>query len=137
MSSCTLVGYYAVCGGNSLPTFRDIVQSSRVEKSKKESSWISWSMKMWPIGCPETSVITTVRCVIFRRAKNSELHRFFTCYSKYPCLFVMCILFIRRVVPAVWNVRMVYVVTSWQDREAHSSCAIRKLRIREASSTRH
>jgi hypothetical protein len=80
---------------------------------------------------------TTVRCVIFRRAKISELRRFFTRYNKYPCLFEMCILFIGRVIPAAWNVRTVYMVTSWQDREAHSSCAIRKLRIRGASSTRH
>jgi hypothetical protein len=45
-----LLQYYAAYSGNSLPTFRDnlSVPSSR--------SMISWTLKMGPIGCPQTSV---------------------------------------------------------------------------------
>ena len=53
---CVLLGYYAASGGNSLPTFRDIlsVPSSRVTNAR--SSLYSWPLKMGSIGCPETSV---------------------------------------------------------------------------------
>jgi hypothetical protein len=50
-----VLGYYAACGGNFLPKFRDnlSVSSSRARQSKKT---IYLPLKMGPIGCPETSV---------------------------------------------------------------------------------
>jgi hypothetical protein len=51
---CALLGYYAESNCNPLLTFRDKISipSSRVKKYKK----ISWSLKMEPIRCPETSI---------------------------------------------------------------------------------
>jgi hypothetical protein len=54
---CPLLRYYATSNGNTLPTFRDNVSvpSSRVKKSNNVS-WTTWSLKMGPICCLETSV---------------------------------------------------------------------------------
>jgi hypothetical protein len=43
--NCALLGYYAASGGNLLPTFWDNLSVSS-----------SWTLKMGPTGCPETSV---------------------------------------------------------------------------------
>ena len=53
---CALLGCYAAYSGNSLRTFRYnlAVPSSKVNNSNL--CWISWLLKMGPIGCPETSV---------------------------------------------------------------------------------
>ena len=50
--NCALLGYYAASSGNFLPTFRDnlSVPPPRVIVKGQEP------LKMWPIGCPETSV---------------------------------------------------------------------------------
>jgi hypothetical protein len=55
LENCALLGYYTTSSGNFLPTFRDniSVPSSSVKKQK-----------IGPIGCPETSIITTTRSVI-------------------------------------------------------------------------
>jgi hypothetical protein len=47
--NCAFVGYYAVCSGNFLPTFRGNLSapSSGFKYERKE---------MGPLGCPETSV---------------------------------------------------------------------------------
>ena len=51
-------GFYAALSGSSVPTFQDnlLVASSRVKKSKNKALFLtSWPLKMWFIGCPETS----------------------------------------------------------------------------------
>jgi hypothetical protein len=54
--ACALLGYYAAYTGNSLPPFQNnlSVLSPRIKKYMK--NWVSWLLKMGPIGCPETSV---------------------------------------------------------------------------------
>ena len=61
---CALLGYYAACGGNSLPTFRNnlSVPSSRVTNPLY--------LEDGPIGCPEPSVKNyryTLRIPVDRR----------------------------------------------------------------------
>jgi hypothetical protein len=47
--NCALLGYYAACSGNSLPTLRD--------KLSVPSSKVKGLLKIRPKGCPETSVL--------------------------------------------------------------------------------
>ena len=49
---CVLLGYYAACSSNSLPTFRDNPSAP----FQGSGNLITWPSKMGPIGCPETSV---------------------------------------------------------------------------------
>jgi hypothetical protein len=49
---CALLGYYAASSGNSLPTFRDNISAPPPSVIVKGLE----TLKMWPIGCPETSV---------------------------------------------------------------------------------
>jgi hypothetical protein len=73
---CALLGCYVA---SSLPTFGDNVSLpfSRVKKWKKSFySWISWPLKMGPIGCHETSVKdyhSTLRNI--PEEHRSHLHR--------------------------------------------------------------
>jgi len=60
-----LLGCCAAYNDDSLPTFRDnlSIPSSRVKKSKIRP-FISWPLKLGPMGCPETSVRNyPIRCV--------------------------------------------------------------------------
>jgi len=76
--NCALLGYYAASSGHFLPTFRDsLLQGSRIQKKASSAARIrgrvwtvksvssigttgfvlrSWTVRMGPIGCPETSV---------------------------------------------------------------------------------
>jgi hypothetical protein len=66
--------------GNSLLTFRNNVSvpCSRVKKSNKTALfWISWSFKMGPIRCPETSVKwyhSTLRNITEEHRSLSDFH---------------------------------------------------------------
>jgi len=51
VENCALLGYYAGSSGNFLPIFRNNLS---VQESKRILD--SWSLRMGPIGCPETSV---------------------------------------------------------------------------------
>jgi hypothetical protein len=60
---CVLLGYYLAYSGNSLPTFRDnlSVPTWRVQIFKNRRvfrSCFSWTLKLGPIGCLETSMRT-------------------------------------------------------------------------------
>jgi hypothetical protein len=52
--ACILVGYYAACSGNSLPTFRDNVSVPFTTVIKSYLDLLP--LKVGAIGCPETSV---------------------------------------------------------------------------------
>jgi len=54
---CALLGYWAACSCNSLPTYQDnlSVPSLRIKKFKV-SSRISWPLKMGQIWFPEMSI---------------------------------------------------------------------------------
>jgi hypothetical protein len=67
---CTLLGCYAASCGNSLPTFRDNVLVPFASPSRNSYS-DSWSVKIGPIHCPETSVnITTRRSVTSQKSAD-------------------------------------------------------------------
>jgi hypothetical protein len=57
--NCAFLGYYAARSGNFLPTFRDN---------------LSLPFNTWPIGCPETSVITQTIAVIIYLAAETWSH---------------------------------------------------------------
>jgi 4-alpha-glucanotransferase len=61
---CTLLGCDAAFSGKSLPTFGDnlSVPFARVNKSRK--------LKMGLMGCPETSVFTTIRRVTTQKSAD-------------------------------------------------------------------
>ena len=67
--NCTLLGYYAVSSGNSLPLFQDNlpVSSSRVKNLKRKNSQ---PLKMVRIDCPKMSV----RNYHYLLHNNSEYH---------------------------------------------------------------
>jgi len=50
--NCPFVGYYTACSGDFLRTFRDNLSVQYLGVRNLDS----WSLKMGPIGCPETSV---------------------------------------------------------------------------------
>jgi hypothetical protein len=52
LENCSLPGYYATRSGNFLPTFRDNLSVPSLGFMLLDS----WTPKMGPIGCPETSV---------------------------------------------------------------------------------
>jgi len=58
--NCTLLGYYTASSGDFLPTFWDnlSVPSSGFKNQKIPfvPLWNSWTPRMGPIGCPETTV---------------------------------------------------------------------------------
>jgi hypothetical protein len=71
--NCAILGYYAACSVNSLPTFRDNLRVPSSGIKNTESGFLtledetkdSRPLKMGPISCPETSVITQNRALLF------------------------------------------------------------------------
>ena len=57
---CALLGYYAACSGNPLPTFWDNLSALEdgtdgLSRDKPSILLDSWPLKMEPMGCPETN----------------------------------------------------------------------------------
>ena len=75
-----------------LPTFQDNlkVPSSRVKQSKQSQCLLSWTarpVKTEPIGCPETSVTTSIFCVIFQKSEHLIYTAAASCNpTQYPTL---------------------------------------------------
>ena len=67
--NCALLSYYAASSGNFLPTFRDN---------------FSASLKMGPIGCPESSVRNYHYWLCNDLEKLSSCNRSYTCWTARP-----------------------------------------------------
>jgi len=74
---CALLGSYAVCSGNSSPTFRDNL--SVLPSSFKNPKSSSSPLKMDPIGCRETSV-----SYHYMLRNNPEEHSSLLCHGGSP-----------------------------------------------------
>jgi hypothetical protein len=74
---CTLLGCYAACNCDSLPTFRYnlSIPSSRIKKYNSSSSfWISCPLKKGQTGCPETSV-RNYHCILSNVSEECRVHQ--------------------------------------------------------------
>ena len=64
----TLLGYYAACSGNCLPTFRNNLSVLSSRFTNLEGGTTYRTLKIGPIGFSQTSVkVITTRCVIAQR----------------------------------------------------------------------
>jgi len=93
--NCALLGYYAASSGNFLPTFQDTLWFPSLEVEKTKGLY-SWSLKIEPIGCPETSVISYHYClrnnpeerssqtILVFDLPQSVLFCFLSCLSWWP-----------------------------------------------------
>jgi len=77
--SCAFLGCYAACSGDFFPTFRN--------KLGQESDKDSWTLKMLPIDCPETSVTNYHYSIRNSPEQRSSLTQYLTNISVFLSAF--------------------------------------------------